>query len=131
MNRSTENTAYLLNRIILVIAVGFLFFLKSEKINYNHDTDYKQVTTVELKANLQAIPAISSEIPTISWVALFNPQNTNPCFKSSLEISLKYSISKSLDECFSKYLNAKPVIERPFKRQLLSRYPDTAYPSLS
>lgn len=129
MNHSTENKGYFLSSVILIIAVGLLFFLKSERLSYNHRTCYT-VSTVDLKADSQATPAIAPAIPSYTKISI-DVQHNNPVFKSSSEISLNYSITKSSDQSLSKYNNAKPLIDKPFRRQLLPRFPDTGYLSLS
>lgn len=124
MNQSTENISKNLNRIILIIAFAFLLFARSEKISDHRPAQSVWTPTIELKANMQAIPAVASDIPAVDWTNLNNIHKINPVFKTTLENIFNLNVTAQLHRCIANYLDSKPFILKSFQKQLLPRYPD-------
>ena len=123
MNQKTENTGLFLSRVILIIALVLLFFVKSEKISTDHHPKYCY-THIEVKANSQAIPIVSSEIPIISWFSVIKAFKINPVFRPALETSFRLNITEKLHRCSMVYFNAKLLVLKSRQKQMLPRHPD-------
>jgi len=131
MNHSSENRAHFLNRIILIIAVGFLFFLKSEKMTDSQHTNCQIITIVEFKVNTEAIPVIATDIPPIGWFPFSIFKKSKPVPAPAPKIAFNQAIKLKLNICEFTFLNAKPLIQHSVNYRYLSRYPSNDYPSLS
>jgi len=131
MKHSSENRAHFLNRIILIIAVGFLFFLKSEKMADNQNNDRRIITIIELKVNTEAIPVIATNIPPIGWFPFSIFKKTKPAPAPTPKIALNQAVTLEIRICKFTYFNAKPLIQNSVNYRCLARYPDDDYPSLS
>jgi hypothetical protein len=130
MNHSSENRAHFLNRIILIIAVGFLFFLKSEKMADNQHNGCRKITIIEFKVKPEAIPVIASDIPPIGWFP-FTIKKTKPAPAPAPKVALNQAVTLEIRICKFTYFNAKPLIQNSVNYRCLARYPDDEYPSLS
>ena len=130
MNQKTENTGFFLSRIILIIAIGFLFFLSGEKKDHHHNPVNNIITVVEFKTSPQAILTVAGEIPPFVWFTLSNDQKTDLAFNSFSKISFSQLVTQQLVNCKIAYFNAKPLIKKSGNYSSLPRYPDE-YPSFS
>jgi len=122
MKRSTENKGYFLNTIIIIIAVGFLFAFKNQRLPDNQIKHYSNI--IELKVSSQAILTLNIDLVSHTKIS-FDIQTINPVFKTSFERFFDYSVSCNLHQNLCKYLNVKPLFDKPLKQQLLPRYPDS------
>ena len=115
---------------MLIIALAFLFVVKNEKTTTDHHPKYSY-TSIEVKANSQAIPIISSEIPIINWFSVIKAFKINPVFSPALETAFNLNITEKLHQCSIVYFNAKLLVLKSMQKQMLPRYPDPEAPLLS
>lgn len=123
MNRPAEDISRNLNRIILIIAVIFLFVARGEKVS-NCPVQTVWAPSIELKADAHAIPVVTAELPPIHCVALTDVHKIDQAFRTSPEIVFNLSITCQLQQCISSYIDFKPFVIKTFQKQLRPRFPD-------
>jgi len=123
MNRSAEDISKSLNRIILIIAVIFLFIARGEKVSHCPPCTVR-APSVEFKADAHAIPVVTTEAPAIKIIALNDLQKIDAVFRTSPEVVFNLNITCLLQRSFSSYLDIKPFVLKTFQKQLRPRFPD-------